>query len=123
MLVPVSEELLHERSRAVGVVLPPGRRIDLEVGEQVAGLLAEREDRLVQIREVLVEGGRLEAHVLGDVGEAQTAQSPLLDRCADGFEDALARADPALAEGLPVGGGRGGAHGRTLRGRAACPVS
>ncbi len=87
VLVPVVEEPLDE-GPGPGDILHPVVGVDLELGEEVADVFAEGKDGLVEVGEVLVEGRRLEADIIGDEAERQAPQAALLDRHPDGLEDA-----------------------------------
>src|SRR3546814_3272837 len=102
MLIPVAEELLHEGAAAVGVSVAPVGVVDLEPGDQIAGLRAERQDRFVEVVEVLVEGGGLEADLVRYVGEPDAAQAVLLDGRADDLQYPLASAQSSLTEWLSI---------------------
>src|SRR3546814_3385984 len=86
----------------------------LPIWDQIAGLRAERQDRFVEVVEVLVEGGGLEADLVRYVGEPDAAQAVLLDGRADDLQYPLASAQSSLTEWLSISGGGGRSHERDV---------
>ncbi len=102
--IPVGDEAVDERARRV----EPARAVPgfvHEVGERlhlVADLGREREHRLLDISEVLVEGRGRSADLPGDVDDAQVTDAVGLEQRAGRVEQAAPGLDAALAERSPV---------------------
>ena len=114
MLLPVVEVLFDERPGSVWVIVVPVDGSARELGRPVPDLLAQGEDGIVEVGEVLVEGWGRESHLRRHVGESQSPHTVGLDRGPDGLEDPLSGADAACTQDLSIDRRRLGAHGRTL---------